>query len=182
MSGTDKLKQQFARWIKDYHAPLYRHAFWMTGSADSAADAVQEAFYQAWQSIDKLYEPDKALPWLMTILRRAVYREQRQQYSQLDVVEQLKLKGSDTGPDDTYSLVAIYSVLDKLSMQHREVFLLFHLHGFSYEEIAELLEIPVGTVMSRLARARDALHKLDQPQHPKIIDFNAKKRGHGHGS
>jgi len=175
--GGNKIKSQFDEWISDHHAVLYKHAFWMTGNPDNAMDAVQETFYQAWLSIDKLQDTDKVLPWLITILRRAVYREQRYQYRQVEVLTQLSLMETELPTSDAYSLVAIYDMLDKLSIQHREVFLLFYLHGFSYEEIAKLLEIPAGTVMSRLARARAALQKLDQSNENKVIKLTDIKRG-----
>jgi len=154
----------------------------MTGNPDNAMDAVQETFYQAWLSIDKLQNKDKVLPWLITILRRAVYREQRYQYRQVEVLAQLSLTETELPTSDAYSLVAIYDMLDKLSMQHREVFLLFYLHGFSYEEISESLKIPAGTVMSRLARARAALQKLDQSNENKIIKLADIKRGQNNES
>ena len=153
----------------------------MTGNPDNAMDAVQETFYQAWLSIDKLQDKDKILPWLITILRRAVYREQRHQYLQVKVLTQLSLIETNSSASDAYSLVTIYDMLDKLSIQHREVFLLFYLHGFSYEEIASLLETPAGTVMSRLSRARTALQKLDQ-SNEKIIKLTDIKRGQNNES
>ena len=154
----------------------------MTGNPDNAMDAVQETFYQAWLSIDKLQDKDKILPWLITILRRAVYREQRHQYRQVEVLTQLSLIETNSSASDAYSLVTIYDMLDKLSIQHREVFLLFYLHGFSYEEIADLLETPAGTVMSRLSRARTALQKLDQSNENKIIKLTDIKRGQNNES
>jgi len=68
-------------------------------------------------------------------------------------------------------------MLDNVSMQHREVFLLFYLHGFSYEEISDQLKVPIGTVMSRLARARGALQKLEQSNELKVVKLHDAKRG-----
>jgi len=174
------LKTQFDGWISEHNSSLYKHAFWMTGNRDTAMEAVQETFYRAWLSIDKLNDTEKVFPWLLTILRRAVYREQRCQYRHVEVVNQLMELQTDTTTADAYSLLAIYDMLDSVSMKHREIFLLFYLHGFSYEEIGENLQIPKGTVMSRLARAREALQKLDQESESKVIDLNLIKRGKRH--
>jgi len=174
------LKTQFDGWISEHNSSLYKQAFWMTGNRDTAMDAVQETFYRAWLSIDKLNDTEKVFPWLLTILRRAVYREQRCQYRHAEVVNQLMELQTDTSASDAYSSLAIYDMLESVSMKHREIFLLFHLHGFSYEEIGENLQIPKGTVMSRLARAREALQKLDQESESKVIDLNLIKRGKRH--
>ena len=71
---------KFDEWISRYHGALYKHALWMMGNKDIAQDVTQEAFFQAWLSIHALKDDEKALPWLLTILRRTVYREQRCQY------------------------------------------------------------------------------------------------------
>ena len=138
---------------------------------------VQEAFFQAWLAIDSLQNTDKPLPWLLTILRRAIYREQRCQYRQLDTFAQLSILDSEQSQNDSFHLLTLYSALESISNDHREVFLLHHLHGFSYEEIGEQLKIPRGTVMSRLARARDALQKLVQTNSDeKVIELMPAKQ------
>ena len=170
-------KREFERWIADYHGSLFRHALWLTGNKDIAADMVQEAFYQAWRSLASLKEPDKALPWLLAILRRCVYREQRQQYRHRETLQWLEGQAPVVAGDAGYQWLLIYGALAQLSIKHREVFLLHHLHGFSYEEISTQLEIPKGTVMSRLARAREALQQLDaQGQEDKVVDLASKKQ------
>lgn len=138
---------------------LFRHALWMTGRQDVAADVVQETYYQAWRSINNLKDDSKALPWLLTILRRCIYQEQRCQYRQAETVEQLQHLDSHHTQDE-YRLLEIYRALESISSKHRDIFLLHYLHGFSYEEISEQLNIPKGTVMSRLSRARNALQAV----------------------
>jgi len=163
----------FERIINAHHAALYKHAFWMTGKQDVAADMVQEAFFQAWQCIDSLKSEDKALPWLLTILRRAVYREQRCQYRQIETAEQLGILDESHHQYDNACLLDIYAALEMVSAKHKDVFLLHYLHGFSYEEISEQLAIPKGTVMSRLARAREALQSiLDQTKQDNVIQID----------
>jgi RNA polymerase sigma-70 factor (ECF subfamily) len=168
---------KFDEWIHGYHGALYKHALWMVGSHDIAQEMVQEAFFQAWLSMDSLNDKDKALPWLLTILRRTVYREQRCQYRNRETVEALKQLDLEETQQDAFALLEIYNALEFLSPKLRDTFLLYHLHGFSYEEISAQLEIPTGTVMSRISRAREALQKHQNTGDEKVIDFRSIKRG-----
>ncbi|HEC19316.1 MAG TPA: RNA polymerase sigma factor [Gammaproteobacteria bacterium] len=153
-------RAQFDEWISTHHTALYRHALWMTGNRDVAAEMVQEAFYQAWVAMDSLKESDKALPWLLTILRRAIYREQRYQYRHTETMNHLSELVTGKTDDEPQRLLLIYRALENLSANHRDVVLLHYLQGFSYEEISEQLQVPKGTVMSRLSRARQVLAEL----------------------
>lgn len=150
----------FDRLISEHSNALYRYALWMTGKHDVASDVVQEAFFQAWQSINSLKDESKALPWLLTILRRTVYREQKYGYRQAETAAQLSVIYENSEAPSSCHLMEIYSALEKISIKHRDVFLLHHLHGFKYDEISEHLNIPRGTVMSRLSRARQALQDI----------------------
>jgi len=169
----------FDDWIRDYHAALYKHALWMLGSRELAQEVTQEAFFQAWLSIDNLKDHDKALPWLLTILRRSVYREQRFQYRNQETLQLMSQMDSEMASGDAYSMIEIYQLLAQLSPKLRDTFLLYHLHGFSYEEISAQLEIPLGTVMSRIARARDELQRIQRQATENIIDLKLIQRGNG---
>jgi len=167
---------KFDDWISHFHGALYKHALWMVGSQDIAQEMTQEAFFQAWISIDSLNDEDKVLPWLLTILRRTVYREQRYQYRNAETLEELKKLDSESAQTDAFSLLDIYNTLETLSPKLRDAFLLYHLHGYSYEEVGNLLEIPTGTVMSRISRAREALRMQKKPtQDEKIVKFKQVK-------
>ena len=168
---------RFGDWIHLYHGALYKHALWMIGSHDIAQEMVQEAYFQAWLSMDSLKDEDKALPWLLTILRRTVYREQRCQYRNQETLETLRQLDIENTQPDAFTLMEIYNSLEYLSPKLRDTFLLYHLHGFSYEEISTQLEIPTGTVMSRISRAREALQKQQSSDNEKVIDFRSIKRG-----
>jgi len=157
-----RLKTTFNQWIDEHSPALYRHALWMTGHQDVATEMVQEAFFQAWNSIETLKDSGKALPWLLTLLRRAVYRQQRYQYRHAETVEQLHAMDAEKSEADSFQLLLVYRTLEALTPDHRDILLLHHLHGFSYAEISEQLQIPRGTVMSRLSRARETLAKLEQ--------------------
>ena len=155
------IKDKFDQWITEHHAALYRHALWMTGNQDVATEMVQEAYFQAWNAIKGLKDQEKVLPWLLTILRRAIYREQRCQYHHSETVRQLCALEFEHSEEDPYRLLLIYRALGSLSPDHREVMLLHCLHGFSYDEISRQLQVPKGTVMSRMSRARETLQQSE---------------------
>jgi len=141
-------------------------------------DMVQEAYYQAWSSIATLKDEAKVFAWLMTILQRAVYREQRHQYRHKETLEALCQEDASTSEAYEYSLAESYRVMESISPVQRETFLLYELHGFSYEEISQQLNVPIGTVMSRIARARDALKMIhSQEVDHNIIKLQEVKRG-----
>lgn len=153
----DTYEQQFREWIDCYHEALYRHAYWMIGRNEIAADVVQETYYEAWKARRRLKDERKVLPWLLTILRRVVYREyaaQQVHAAQSEFEIDLPSGSVAHNLDD---FVDLLRGLQRLEARQRELLLLYALHDFSYEQIAELLDIPLGTVMSRLARARRAL-------------------------
>jgi len=173
---------QFEVWIEGHHSALYKHALWMTGRSDVANDCVQETYFQAWKDRKALKDKEKVLPWLLTILRRTVYRVYSQRTNEsmfvpeqfVDIVDPREMK-------DHESLLDLISAMRGLSEMHREVILLYGLHGLSYTEISRVLEIPAGTVMSRISRARSALDSAlnSEPGYSDengVISFIAKGR------
>ncbi len=165
--------------VDAHSAALYRAAFHMTGRADDAQDLVQEAFIRAWRFIDTFDESRDARGWLFKILmnvhvdyRRRQHREPQVSellepeavgdlylYKQVVESDDLRTRGD---PDETFfdTLVGgeVQAALGAVPEQYRKVFLL-SVEGFTYHEIAEMLGIPMGTVMSRLHRARTLLEK-----------------------
>lgn len=160
--------ESFKRWIDAHYQALYRHALWMVGETELAADLVQETYYQAWKGRHALRDESKAFSWLLTILRRGIFQEygrasrQRVGLSELGAQAQTLVQAGDTG-----GLIDLARAFQRLSPSHREMILLTTLHGMSYTDIGAQLNIPIGTVMSRLARAREelaqALHATERP-------------------
>lgn len=151
-------RSRFHTWVDEHHQALHRHALWMTGQVELASELVQETFFQAWKVRKSLRDESKVRPWLITILRRALYRELQQsaRYAPDALHEEVLAEDST----DLEGLLDLARGLQCLSAAQRELLLLYALHGYSYAEISEQLEIPLGTVMSRLSRARDALRKV----------------------
>jgi RNA polymerase sigma-70 factor (ECF subfamily) len=153
-----KDKQNFLIWIDSCHGALFKHAFWMTGNRVLAEDLVQETFYQAWKNRHSIENSDNVLPWLLTVLRRAVYKEYQHSRSEpVSLSEEHIDDRTDLSQDHLDNLMDLSNGLMSLSARQRELLLLHALHGFSYEQISEQLSIPIGTVMSRIARARQTL-------------------------
>lgn len=167
-------------WIDEHYRALYRHALWMTGNIDLASDLVQETYYQAWKARHTLNDEGKVFAWLLTILRRRVFEE----YGRTARWNEYVATGITSAAQETYgedvgSLLDLERALDTLSMAQRDILLLHVLQGLNYEQIAEHLNVPIGTVMSRLARARAvisrAMRSADAAS-PKVIPFGIPKK------
>ena len=159
----------FQRLVRDQAGELYRFAFLQTGQAEPAEDLVQETYYEAWRSIARLREPEKARSWLFQILRHRyahwVRDMRRRPQATVDVTEQeIVGKNSVDALESLARRDAIRRALQRLDERYRETFLLVFLEGFSCREAAAFLEIPLGTVKSRLHHAKRALRTVLQQE------------------
>lgn len=153
----------------------YTLARYLTHSAVDAEDAVQEAVLRALQYFHTLRSVRDARPWLLTIVRRECYTMRGGRASvetvQYDDAPALRLADPSPAPDAiaqrTLLHARVRAAIDELPERLREVVVLRELQQCSYEEIATITEVPLGTVMSRLSRARsrlgDALRDLVDP-------------------
>lgn len=160
-----------------YIDSLYRTALRMTSNPSDAEDLVQETFLRAFRSLHQFKEGTNLRAWLFRIMTNAFINEYRKRSrrptnSSLDDIEDFYLydhlidsgiQPMDERPEDIVlgrmTADDVIGALDDLSDDFRQVVLLADVEGFSYREIAEILDIPVGTVMSRLFRARRKLQK-----------------------
>lgn len=144
-----------------YGRLVYSVAYKVLGDAGLAEDATQQTFLQAWRAADK-YDPSRALgPWLATIARRVaidVYRQSRrhQAYGDLDESDPA-LVSAPPSVEQIYEVWEVRRAVDTLPPDERELVRLQHFSGLSHTEIAERLELPVGTVKSRTHRAHRRL-------------------------
>ncbi len=143
---------------------LYRTARRLADSQTDAEDLVQETFMQAWKSFDK-YEPGtNCRAWLYKILFNKFDHQRRKKrtYARFSHDEEdlayLNAAHNEPVPEDLTDKEVI-NALDKLPDHYRSVVLLADVQEFDYKEVADILEIPIGTVMSRLSRARMLLRK-----------------------
>jgi RNA polymerase sigma-70 factor (ECF subfamily) len=145
----------FYHLVKKYQSEAIGHAVAILGNREDALDAAQEAFLAAYETLERFDTSRRFYPWLYTILRNRCYKilASRKKYAaiSLDKVEILAQPASDSSGIE----VAIWEqALCEISPEDRELLTLKHLDGLHYNELAERLEIPSGTVMSRLYYAR----------------------------
>ncbi len=173
---TDKeLKSRYARFEKEavpHMDAVYNFALRMTSDEDDADDLVQETYMKAFRFFDKFESGTNCKAWLFRILKNSFindYRKQKKEPNKVDYddvqnfYENIK---SDEVESRHYELDAFSSLLDddvskaiaELPEDFRTVIILNDIEGFTYEEIADFVDIPVGTVRSRLHRARKMLY------------------------
>jgi RNA polymerase sigma-70 factor, ECF subfamily len=153
-------------------ASLYNHAHWLTHNQSEAEDLVQETFSKALRAFDSFQPGTNFKAWIFRILRntfltsrtgiatsRTVFLEDHP--DTLGTV-------TDSTPEDTLirldNQAALHLALEQLQPQLREVLLLCDVEEIKYKDIAAILDVPIGTVMSRISRARSTLRQLLQPQ------------------
>jgi RNA polymerase sigma-70 factor, ECF subfamily len=135
---------------------VYRLARCMLGNPDDAADVVQTVFERAVQHGDR-YDASRPLePWLLGIAsHEALHLARRRR-----VRSWVAFRGTEQAPDPAWRAEAVWDAVAALPPGHRAVVVLFYLHGYSIEEIGDLLGVAAGTVGSRLHTARQRLRVL----------------------
>ena len=146
---------RYNQWVRDHYRFLMRSAWALTGSRSLAEDVVQDCFANAWKCRDQLRDVSLARPWLFQIMRRSVFRHSTPFTQSLDDSDEADWgEAPDTGIDNRLDVV---KALGRIAPIHREVLVLHYFDDMPTAQIAEALEIAPGTVLSRLARAREAL-------------------------
>jgi RNA polymerase sigma-70 factor (ECF subfamily) len=144
------------RLVEEHYASLYRYAYRLTGSEADAEDLTQDTFCKAQMSLKQLREPDRAKSWLFSILRNAylhrVRTEKNQPTLSLELVGEVPDSSTESLPDVEPEV--LQKALNELPEVFRTAILLYYFDDFSYRDIAEQMDLPIGTVMSRLARAK----------------------------
>ncbi len=147
--------------VARYAPNLWRLASRLTGDADEADDLVQETFYEAWRSIGSLRAQPAARAWLIRILiHRAAHRlrtASRRLAPKPTEEGQLRARAEAAPLERLASRESLEEALGRLAPARRTAFLLVFQEGFSCREVGEMLDVPRGTVLSRLHRAREDL-------------------------
>jgi RNA polymerase sigma-70 factor (ECF subfamily) len=143
---------------------LYRTAKRLTRSETDADDLVQETYMQAWKSFEHYEVGTNCRAWLYKILFNKFDHYRRKQYTQSKYFQEaddfvFDISAAATSVPEHLTDEQVISALDKLPEHYRSVVLLADVHEFDYKEVAQILDIPIGTVMSRLNRARTQLKK-----------------------
>jgi RNA polymerase sigma-70 factor (ECF subfamily) len=155
---------------------VYNLARWLARNDHDAEDLVQETYLKAFRSFASFQAGTNFRAWILKILRNTFLKScplrERQLMVGLDSEEQaLPALASCTTPESLFisssGMAAIRDVIEELPTIYREVILLCDVEDASYKEIAEILSIPIGTVMSRLARARRTVREALRPRETK---------------
>ncbi len=148
-----------ARLVDEHMALLFAYAYRLTGSVDEAEELTQQTFLVAQQKIGQLREPGKVQAWLLKVLRNGYLknRRKRRPMAATEAEIDVNLFMEPVSADSEWDTERLQQALDELPEEFRAVVLMFFFEQLSYREIAEQLELPMGTVMSRLSRAKDHL-------------------------
>jgi RNA polymerase sigma-70 factor (ECF subfamily) len=143
------------------HLPaLRRYATALSGNASAADDLVQDCIERALKRSTTLQDPERMAGWLRSILHNLYLDQVRHRKglgTGLDITEMDNDPTLSVPPGDHGANIDFVRAFEKLSLEHRQILLLVGLEGLNYREVAAELNIPIGTVMSRLARARERL-------------------------
>jgi RNA polymerase sigma-70 factor (ECF subfamily) len=146
--------------VVDHHAVVYRLAYRLTGNQADAEDVAQQTFLQAHQTLHQLQSPENPLPWLFAIARSCWMKSYRRRRPVSAASVELNVdEVPETQDDDDFDFERLQSALDDLPAEYKLVVTMFYFEEASYKEIAAELAIPIGTVMSRLARAKRQLRQ-----------------------
>ena len=156
-------ESSFQNVVNAHYEPLYRFALSLSRSEADAGDLVQQTFYRWATKSAQLQDKSKAKSWLFTTLHREFLGQRRHEDKfpkvEISTEDGLELASESTSPDKQLDGAGVISALRRLEATYRAPLALFYLEDHSYRDIAEILEIPIGTVMSRISRAREALRR-----------------------
>ena len=168
MPGRQRTVEQL---VEEHYAALYRYAYRLTGAQADAEDLTQEAFLKAQAHLKQLRDPGRAKPWLFSILRNAylhrVRSDRQERRVPLDEVGDLAEPLPEALP--AVDPERLQEALNELPEVFRTPIILYYFEDFSYRDIADQMDLPIGTVMSRLARAKAHLRGRLLPAAPAVL-------------
>lgn len=163
--GAPDRRAIFETLVDEHYSALYRYAYRLSGSKTDAEDLTQETFCKAQTLYDQLRDHTRVRSWLFSILRNLYLHNARAERHR----RELPLTYPDKLPESTdLSIESVDSeqlqqVLNELPELFRTPIILYYFEDFSYRDIADQMDLPLGTVMSRLSRAKDWLYKRLSP-------------------
>jgi RNA polymerase sigma-70 factor (ECF subfamily) len=155
-------RERYAQLVERYRDRYARYATRMLGSVDAAEDAVQDAFVRAFDQLAQCKEPDKFIGWFFLILRNRCFAERRRNRTStsLEAADDVAaVDRADGGAETAEQRRALQHALLELTPDQREVFVLKHVEGLSYGEIAERLSTSIPSLKMRMHRAYDKLRE-----------------------
>lgn len=162
----------FSRAALEHIDALYGFAMMLTRNEAEAQDLVQETYLRAVRAFGSLMPDSNLKSWMFAIMRNVWLNQLRHtrsgpRFVELDAEEADRAQWLDRVANDPHAVYVsklereeVRAAIERLPLPYREVIVLRDLEGFSYQQIASILECPAGTVMSRLGRAREKLRRL----------------------
>ncbi len=157
--ASDCNNASIQRLIDDHLDAVYRYAYRLTGTVHDAEDLAQQVFLLAQERLGQLRDFDRARGWLFTILRNSFLKmvQQTQPVPATNVGLNLEAVPAEGENGQVVDSAELQAAINELPAEFRVVVVMFYFEECSYREIAEKLDLPMGTVMSRLARAKGHL-------------------------
>jgi len=177
----------FQQLVDRQYVPLFRFALSLSKSEADAADLTQQTFFLWAAKGDQLRDRSKAKAWLFTTLYHEFLGRRRHEVRfpkvELDDVREEEMSISSNV--NAFDSAIVLQALREVEEPFRAPLTLFYLEQFSYQEIADILEVPIGTVMSRLSRGKALLRQrlLSKEETPgnKVVAFQSDRREEAHG-
>ena len=169
--------ESFSQLVLIYERRIINYAFRMLRDQNDAEDAAQEAFLRDYRKLDSFNGDAAFSTWLYTILNNICLdilrkRKRSGEHAQVSINQssadddeyEIQIEDSSPGPYDSYrkkaAMKALEAAIEKLSDEHKAVIVMRDIHGLEYDEIAKVTGTSLGTVKSRISRARIALRKI----------------------
>jgi RNA polymerase sigma-70 factor (ECF subfamily) len=152
---------------------LRRHALSLLYNRADAEDLIQDCLEIALTKQESLQDRSKLRGWLFSILNNLFLmrlRTKARRGSALPIEEFADHLAASVPPDDRIAATDLGRAMGKLSVEHRQILLLINVEGQNYQEVADILGVPIGTVMSRLARARERLRALLEGHDLRVVE------------
>lgn len=174
----------FSLLFEDLRPQLYAKALYFSGHGADAKDAVQDTYIKALSNIRQLQTPGKFKSWIFTILRNECFLQKRTEKQKLafrnSVIDHRQAHYTLQTIEEKFEKadidLTIRRYISALSVEKRLTILLRYFSAYnSYKEIAHIMDVPVGTVRSRLSKAREELQQMPQDQPPALSIDNGKK-------
>lgn len=152
----------FERLVRLMQGPVWRYLVHLLGDAALAEDVSQEVFLRVYRKLGTLRSPDRFVPWLLALARNAAYDAGRSRKRRpVELVGDRELAAP--APEDPHISIEVNDALDQLDEPMREAIVLVTMIGLTYQEAAEAIGVPEGTVKSRTFRARKLLMETLKP-------------------
>src|SRR6266699_147779 len=177
----------FEQLVDRQYVPLFRFALSLSKSEADAADLTQQTLFLWASKGDQLRDRSKAMSWLFTTLYREFLGRRRHEvrFPKIELDDVREEEMSILPNVNAFDSATVLQALREVEEPFRAPLTLFYLEQFSYQEIADMLDVPIGTVMSRLSRGkallRQRLLSKEEALGNKVVSFQLEKKGDSHG-